>query len=316
MPESNLEWEGKTVLVTGATGMLGRSVTRLLQGAGAEVVALVRDAGACPEACEALVCDLNDGDALAEQFKTQKFDFVLHLAAQSQVDGYDPRTTFESNVAGTFNLLEALRFVTQEVTLIVASTDAVSRMWSEFVLPVTDGPKIGIYPATKMCVEILAHSYGDSSIHSVGIIRLTNLYGPYDRNLRRLVPGAICSVLKGRMPTFRSDPGTRINLLYVDDAAHAILNFAHQVTNDQTSLRTVTARSKMLLTLREIVDAILTQIERPDLREELPSVSSPISSGADEIPAEISEDWGWQPQVSLEQGLTETINWYRQNFTE
>lgn len=316
MPESSLEWKGKTVLVTGATGMLGRSVTLLLQDVGANVVALVRDPGACPEARKALVCDLSDGEALAEQFKTQQFDFVFHLAAQSQVDGYDPKITFESNVTGTFNLLEALRLVTHKTTLIVASTDAVNRRWPELASPIANGPQIGIYPATKMCAEILAHSYGSSLIHPVGVVRLTNLYGPYDRNMRRLVPGAICSVLKDQLPAFRSDPQTPINLLYVDDAAKAILKFAYQIANDLTSLRTVTARSKSLLTLRDLVDAILTHMERPDLREELPPVSAATSGGVNEISPEISEDWGWQPQVTLKQGLTETINWYQQNFTE
>lgn len=316
MSYSSLGWKDKSVLVTGATGMLGRSVIRLLEDADANVSALVRDASTCPQKCKALVCDITDSRTLSEQLQLSTFDYILHLAAQSQVGEQDPTATFESNISGTFNLLEAVRITNQNATLIVASTDGAFRSLGGFATPIAGTIEVGPYLASKMCAEILAHCYMSSFGMSVGVTRLTNLYGPLDRNTRRLVPGTISSVLKNQAPTFRSDPDTPVNFVYIDDAAVAILFFAEQIAVGRTSLRTVTVRNPVSMTLGEMVDAILTSMGRPDFREDSAREVDAMNDNPAYVPTEVGEDWGWCPQVSLEDGLRKTISWYERNFTE
>jgi len=313
---SSREWKDKSVLVTGATGMLGQSVVQLLRNATANVTALVRSASSCPQSCKALVCDITDSDALSGQLQSSSFDFVLHLAAQSQVGGEEATATFQSNISGTLHLLEAVRTSNPNATLILASTDGASGCWGGFKRPLAEIIDIGPYAASKMCAEILAHCYASSFGLSVGIARLTNLYGPYDRNLRRLVPGTICSVLQGQEPSFRSSPATPINFLYVDDAAEAILFLAEQVAGGRTTLRTVTVRSQKLMTLGEMVDAILTCMGRSDLRPKSVQEDDAMGGSPASTPIEVGEDWGWRPHVSLEEGLKKTISWYQQKITE
>jgi CDP-glucose 4,6-dehydratase len=245
MNYSRRDWKDKAVLVTGATGMLGYSVKRLLLDAGADVTAMVRDASTCPESCTALVCDITDVNSLFEQLRPLRFDYVLHLAAQSQVEGHEPISTFGSNISGTANLLEVVRISKSKPTIIVASTESASGNWGDFAKPSVETTDLGPYPASKMCAEILAQCYASSFDMSVGVVRLTNLYGPYDRNIRRLVPGTINSVLNDEMPEFRNDPHTLINFVYVDDAAAGVLRLAEQIAASRTVLRTVSVRNQL-----------------------------------------------------------------------
>lgn len=308
-------------MVTGATGFMGGWVTKLLAELGADVVALVRDRsprsllvqeGWLPR-ITALDGSVDDRDLLRRALTEYGVDTVFHLAAQPLVGvaKADPIGTLETNVRGTWNVLEAARQV-QVPQLVVASSDKAYGATADLPYRETH-PLQGQFPydVSKSCADLICGMYARTYDLPVAMTRCANLFGGGDFNLSRTVPGAIHATLRGERFVIRSDGLYVRDLLYAKDAAVAYLLLAERLAGDR-SLRgeAFNVSLGLRLTVLDLVRTVLKLMDRTDLEPVIQNQAS----------AEIREQYldsgkarrvlGWAPEYGLEDGLRETIDWY------
>ncbi len=311
-------WSGRRVLVTGAAGLLGRSVSTELLDRGANVLGLdiawtERDA-VNAAGFTTVPGDVRDYSALDTVLREEHVDTVIHLAAQTLVGPAveDPVTTFSHNAEGTWTLLEACRGRGSVERIVVASSDkaygdAGGRPYREAMALRPTHP----YDSSKAMADLLAQTYAHTYGLPVAITRCANLYGGGDLNWSRIVPGTIRSVLRDESPEIRSDGTFLRDYLFVRDAAIAVLVLADAVGR-RSELRgqAFNFAAGQRLTALEMVDRIL-QVMRSTLRPTILAVSR------NEVPAQrvsaarARRELGWRPQVRLAAGLAETVAWYR-----
>ena len=314
-------WRERRVFLTGATGLLGGHLVERLRGLGAEVVCLVRDWVPRSRTVEEGWLDgtiqvrgeLEDVGVLARAVHEHDVDTVFHLGAQALVGSAAaaPVLTFESNVRGTWNLLEACRVSGRRVRMIViASSDKAygdqgRRACAEDARLEGRAP----YDASKAAADVVAASYAHAYALPVAIARCGNLYGPGDLHWDRLVPGTIRSVLRGEAPVIRSDGSPARDWLFVEDAVEGYLALAERqsaAAGEAFNFGTGDPR-----TVLDVVEAILrlagAQSLRPrilsDARWEIPWQSLDASKARSELQ--------WEPRTPLEEGLGRTLDWYR-----
>lgn len=316
-------WKGRSVLVTGATGLLGSAMTAELIRLGADVVCLVRDWVPGSELVRSgdlarsrvVRGDLTDLEVVLRALNEHEVDTVFHLGAQTIVGtaSRSPLSTFESNVRGTWLLLEACRLLAPRIErVVVASSD--KAYGAQAKLPYTEEtPLAGRFPydVSKSCTDLISLSYHHSYGVPVAITRCGNLYGGGDLNWSRLVPGTIRSALRGERPVVRSD-GTYVrDYFYVKDAVGAYLLLAERMAGDGLAGRAFNFGNETPVTVLELVDRVLAATGRTDL---VPDVRSEASREIREQYLDCSlakRTLGWKPSWSLDQGLAETVEWYR-----
>lgn len=315
-------WRDRPVLVTGAFGFLGSHLTAALVGAGASIVALRRDLTPAPPGVRDWVPEVTviDGDvqdqALLERVLGE-YDIatVFHLAAQTQV-GVSNRnavSTFESNIAGTWSLLEAVRRSPLVAQVVVASSD--KAYGTQPVLPYTeDMPLLAInpYDVSKACADMLAMSYHQVFEVPVSITRCGNFFGPGDTNWARLVPGTIRSLVRGERPVIRSDGTLVRDYLYVVDGALAYVALAEAMATDPTTVgEAFNFSTETQLTVLELAGLIAKATGRTDLEPDVQATAD------NEIPhqylsaAKARRMLGWAPSYTIEEALAVTVDWYR-----
>jgi len=316
-------WEDRNVFVTGATGLLGSTLIDRLLEQGARVVCLVRDW--VPESelaisgnlarCRIVRGDLCDLDLLARTLNEHEIDTVFHLGAQTIVGtaARGPVSTFESNVRGTWLLLEACRQLPGLVQrIVVASSDKAYGAQEE--LPYTETSRLaGTYPydASKSCADLIALSFHRSYGLPLAITRCGNLYGGGDLNFNRLVPGTIRSVLRGERPVIRSDGNYVRDYFYVRDAADACIALAAALPREGIVGEAFNFGNETPVSVIDMVRRITMLMERPELE--------PVILG--EASLEIRRQYldctkartllGFAPAFDLDRGLAETIRWSR-----
>ena len=316
------DWFGRRVLVTGATGMIGSWLVKLLLTRGATVCALVRDAD--PQ-CElyrsgdvnrisVVSGDLIDFSTVERAINEQEVDTVFHLGAQTIVGTAhrSPLPTFESNIRGTYNILEACRLHRDLVrSVVVASSDKAYGEHRD--LPYREEmPLQGIYPyeVSKSCADLIARSYHRTYQLPVVIVRCGNVYGGGDLNWSRVVPGTIRSVLQGETPIIRSD-GTYVrDYIYVRDVCEAYLRVGSAV--ERIAGEAFNFSDERGVTVREMVEQILRVMGRPDVR---PAIANTARGEIREqilSAAKARTVLGWSPAYALEAGLRETVRWYEE----
>ena len=315
---------GKTVFVTGASGIVGSWLVRALLGAQVTVVALVRDEDPRSELVRSgddrrvvrVTGSLEDVVTLERALVQYEVDVVFHLGAQTQVRHAQrqPLATLESNVRGTYNLLEAVRRAARPVeALIVASSD--KAYGSSATLPYTEThPLAGrnVYDASKSAADLIATSYGISYELPIGVARCANIYGGGDLNWDRIVPGTIRSLLRGEPPVIRSDGTLQRDYLYVDDAVSAYLALGAALMSGGERGEAFNFGNDEPVTVLDLVDHIRRAVGRTAL--------APViqSDAPNEIPAQWLDSTkartrlGWVPAFGLSDGLSKTVEWYRQ----
>ena len=316
-------WARRRVFVTGATGLLGSSMVGDLLRCGADVTCLVRDwvpssrllAGGDAARTNIVGGDLLDLDLLVRALNEYEIDTVFHLGAQTIVGtaARSPLSTFESNIRGTWNLLEACRLNAKQVQrVIVASSD---KAYGEHErLPYTEAtPLQGRFPydVSKSCADLIALSYFHAYRVPVAVTRCGNLWGPGDLNFNRLIPGTIRSALLGEPPIIRSDGTFRRDYFYVRDAVIAYLTLAERMIDGAFSGDAFNFGNEQPVTVLECVDLILKAMQRQDLKPVI------LNEASGEIPDQFLDcgkartRLGWRPQFTFESGLAETVPWYR-----
>lgn len=317
-------WRDRPVLVTGATGLLGSWLVKRLIAEGADVVALVRDwvprsiLLSSPELVSRVTFvrgDVRDQELLERVMGEYETDTVFHLAAQTIVGvaNRNPVTTLDTNIRGTWALLEAARRSPLVKSIITASSD--KAYGDHTKLPYDENAALkGEHPydASKSCADLIARMYAVTYGVPVSITRCGNFYGGGDLNWNRLVPGTIRSALKDQRPVIRSDGSLIRDYFYVEDGASAYMQLA-QALHQREELRgeafnfSNEIQVDVLALTRKILARMRVRLE-PDVRSEAKH--------------EIKHQWlsaakarrvlGWAPEFTLDEGLDRTIAWYRE----
>lgn len=314
-------WRDRPTLVTGATGLLGGWLVRRLLRADADVVCLMRDwVPQCDLVRARLVDhvkvvrgDVRDQALLERVLGEYEIATVIHLAAQTIVGvaNRHPVSTFETNVGGTWALLEACRRSAVQ-QIVVASSD--KAYGDQDQLPYReDAPLAGQHPydVSKSCADLIARSYARTYRLPVAVTRCGNLYGGGDLNWSRLVPGTIRSVFRGRRPVIRSDGTWLRDYFYAEDGAAATMLLAERLAVDRALIgEAFNFSNESPLKVLDLVGEILAVMDsdlEPDVRGEADGEIRHQYLRA----SKAREALGWTPLFTLEQGLRQTIEWYR-----
>jgi CDP-glucose 4,6-dehydratase len=311
-----------SVLVTGADGLVGAWLVRALLEGGARVVVIRRDQPAV-SALEQLglgpSVDVVRGDICADGLVARvlgeyEVDGVFHLAAQTQVGpaNRSPVPTFETNIRGSWLVLEACRLHEVQQVVVASSDKAYGRQAD---LPYRENhPLQPLYPydVSKAACDLLARSYWHTFGLPVAVTRLANVYGGGDLNRARLIPEAVCAALAGQPPIVRSDGSPERDFLYVEDAVGAYLAVWEALARGEGRGEAFNAgggEPHRVLDVIELVCRLAGASVVPEIRGE------GVPHG------EIDRQWldstrlreltGWRPLVPLEEGLRRTIEWYR-----
>lgn len=316
-------WHGHKVFITGATGMIGSWLVKELLARGAYVVALVRDAKPQSELYRS--GDINRisvVNGLLEDFWTleraineYETDTVFHLGAQTLVGVAHrfPLPTFESNIRGTHNLLEACRLYKDVVQrVVIASSD--KAYGERLQLPyMEDMPLKGRYPyeVSKSCADLIAQCYHHTYSLPVAIARCGNVYGGGDLNWSRIVPGTIRSLLRGERPIIRSD-GTYVrDYIYVKDVVLAYMRLAECIGDERVQGEAFNFSSERPMTVLEIVSAIQKIMQCEHLKSDIQNIAKGEIWKQYLSTEKAGTILGWKPEFAMESGFRETIAWYK-----
>ncbi len=320
-------WSRRRVFVTGCTGLLGSWLSDRLVEEGADVVGLVRDSvphsnfhrRRLPERMTLVRGDLVDIGVLERSLAEYEIEAVFHIAAQTIVPiaNRTPLPTFESNIKGTWNLLEAARRHPLLQRFVFSSSD--KSYGTHEQLPYDESAELRAchpYDVSKACGDMLAVTYHRTYGLPVGISRCANLFGGGDLNFNRIIPGTIQSALHGERPVIRSNGRLVRDYFFVKDAVDGLLTLGQALDRADVRGEAFNFSSHHRRTVLEITAETLAAAGTPDLE--------PIV--LDEATAEIAAQYlssdkarrvlGWSPRFSLADGLRETVAWYRQFFDE
>jgi CDP-glucose 4,6-dehydratase len=326
-PQNNF-WADRRVFVTGATGMVGYWLVKDLLASGARVVALVRDpdpqsgffrSGDYKQA-SLVQGNIEEFSTLERALNDHEVDTVFHLAAQPIVSVAHryPVPTFEANIRGTYNLLEACRIHSNLVKrVVIASSDKAYGPHDK--LPYTEDMALqGKHPyeVSKSCADLITQSYHHTYGMPVAILRCGNIYGGGDLNWSRIVPYVIRCCMENKRPVIRSDGKFVRDYVYVKDVSRCYMTVAEHLSDKKVHGQAFNFSLERPLTVLELVDAIQDLMKAKHLTPDVQNNAS----------GEIREQYlsaekahrvlNWQPKFTLEKGLAETIEWYRDYLTE
>lgn len=325
MHMNQLFWRDRHVFVTGATGFLGSWLTKALVDNGARVTILYRDIVPHSLLAQSGYLDkvnvvrgtLEDYPTIERALGEYEIDTVFHVGAQAIVEiaNRNPLSTFETNIKGTWNVLEACRRTPTIKRIVIASSDKAYGIHE--TLPYDEkAPLQGRFPydASKSAADLLAQSYYHTYKLPVAITRCGNFFGGGDLNFNRIVPGTIRSLLYNESPVIRSDGAFRRDYLYIEDAARAYLTLAEKMENPSLHGHAFNFSAESPKTVLEVVNALIAAMgsnQRPTI----------LNTAHHEIPdqylsaAKAKTMLDWQPHFSLETALAKTVAWYKTFFS-
>lgn len=320
-------WRDRRVFVTGATGLVGGWLVKRLLAAQADVVCLVRDWTPQAELLKSGLWDrvtvvrgdLNDYDTLERSLGEYEVETVIHLAAQAIVGiaNRNPLSTFETNIGGTWKLLEACRRSPKVKQIVVASSD--KAYGDAPVLPYTEEtPLAGKHPydVSKSCSDLIAQTYANTYGLPVVITRCGNFYGGGDLNWNRIVPGTVRSVMRDQRPVIRSDGSFVRDYFYVEDGAAAYMHLAEQLAlKPELAGEAFNLSNETQVTVLELVDRVMRLMDSPLAPQVLGEASHEIKHQSLNA-AKARRLLDWEPLFTLNEGLSRTIAWYTNHFQQ
>jgi CDP-glucose 4,6-dehydratase len=315
-------WLNRNVFVTGASGLLGSWMVEELIKEGANVTCLLRDwvpgskfiSSGTASRANIVHGSLEDYDLMVRIVNEYEIDSVFHLAAQTIV-GTASRSaisTFDSNIRGTWNLLEACRVCPKLIERIIfASSDKAYGAHDN--LPYTEDMALqGRFPydVSKSCADLIAQSYFHSYAMPIAVTRCVNLFGGGDLSFNRLVPGTIASALRSEPPVIRSNGKFVRDYFYVMNAVDGYMKLAEKMPDDSVNGQAFNFGYGEPLTVLELVDDILRIMGKTSLEPLI------LNEASNEIVnqyldcSKAQNLLGWTPSYSREDGLRLTIDWY------
>ncbi|HEY3345338.1 MAG TPA: NAD-dependent epimerase/dehydratase family protein [Anaerolineaceae bacterium] len=318
-------WQDRPVLVTGATGLLGSWLVKSLAANRAATVCLVRDwvpqselvRTGTLEQVRVVRGDVCDQALLERVLGEYEINTVFHLAAQTIVTiaNRNPVSTFQTNIEGTWSLLEACRRSPSVRQVVVASSD--KAYGDAKTLPYDERtPLLGTFPydVSKACADLIAHSYAVTFGLPIAITRCGNFYGGGDLNWNRIIPGTIRSIIRDEPPVIRSDGQYLRDYFYIEDGASAYMLLAQKLAEDPS------LRGEAFNFSNEEPDTVIGIVQRVLRLMESDLQPVILNQATNEIPhqylssARARTQLGWSPQCTLDVGLQKTIEWYRRFF--
>ena len=318
-------WRDRPTFVTGATGFLGGWLVRRLLGQGADIVCLVRDWEPHSEFVRAgleqhvrvVRGDVRDQSLLERILGEYEVDTAFHLAAQTIVGiaSRNPVSTFETNIQGTWSLLEACRRSPTVRQIVLASSD--KAYGAQETLPYTEDMPLladNPYDVAKSAGDLIGRSYASAFGLPLVITRCGNLYGGGDLNWNRIVPGTVRSVLRDKRPVIRSDGRYVRDYLYAEDAAIAYILLAEALADDRSlageAFNFSTETPATVLEMAERILRLMDSDLKPDVRNEATNEIREQFLSAEKARTRL----GWKPRFELDEGLGQAIEWYEGFF--
>lgn len=317
------DWKDQRVLVTGATGIVGSWLVKALLAQKAYVVALIRDIDPQSELYRSkddqrvsvVNGQLEDYGSLERAINEHEISTVFHLGAQPIVGvaNRSPLPTFESNIRGTYNLLEACRIHKSLVKqIVVASSDKAYGIQEK--LPYTeDMPLRGKQPyeVSKSCTDLISQAYFYTYGLPVAIARCGNIYGGGDLNWSRIVPSTIRSFFFRNSPIIRSDGTFVRDYIYVKDVVSAYMRIAQSLANESIAGEAFNFSPERALTVFELVKVIGDIMDCRDIAPIIENKAQGEIHSQYLDSTKANQVLNWKPQYTLESGLEETVGWYR-----
>lgn len=320
-------WKGKKILITGAGGFIGSNLAISLLEKGSCVVGLIKDKipisnlqiSGVDSKITIVFGELQNCNLLEEVISKYEIEFIFHLGAQSiiQLAHKCPVSTFESNIQGTWCLLEVARRIGSLKGIIVASSDKAYGKHRN--LPYTEdfclSPTFP-YDISKACTDLIARGYSFSYGLPVAVLRCANTYGEGDTNLSRIIPGTIYSLLSEKAPLIRSDGTPMRDYLYIEDAISAYLSVGKRISDMQVHGQAFNVGTNKPYSVSEVVEILIKISGKNKLKPKIIGKSIP--------PGEIDHQClsskkiygvvGWECKTQLEKGLQKTWNWWVKNW--
>ena len=319
-------WQLRNVFITGCSGFLGYWLTERLVEQGAHVVGLVRD---CVPQSSLYRYKLNeritvvrgtveDYPLLERILNEYEIDTVFHLAAQTIVEiaNRSPLSTFETNIKGTWNLLEACRRLHPLVKRIVVASSDKAYGTQEKLPYEEDSPLKGAHPydVSKTCADLIASAFVETFNLPVCITRCGNFYGGGDLNFNRLVCGTIRSVVHGQPIVIRSDGTPKRDYIYIKDAVSAYCTLAEKMEALNVFGEAFNFSTGKPMSVLEVITLLLKLMEKSDHPVKMLNQSRGEIKDQYLSISKAESILNWSPHYSLEAGLRETIDWYHSFF--
>lgn len=318
-------WKNKNVFVTGATGFIGANLVKKLVELRANVICLQRDFVkkssldilGLTDKVSVISGSVEDFDLVSRILNEYEIDAVFHLAAQALVGvaNRSPLSTFESNIRGTYVLLEACRQNEIVKRIVVASSDKAYGIHSE--LPYHEDFALkGLYPydVSKTCTDLLAQSFAHTYNVPVSIVRSANVYGKGDLNFSRIIPGTILSILNNENPVIRSDGTPVREFIFAEDIVGGYLLLAENI--EKAKGEAFNFGTDKPVQMSELVNLILKLMKKDDELEPDILLNKKIKNEIDAqylSSEKVEKIFDWSAQTTLEDGLAKTIEWYKTN---
>lgn len=319
-----MNWKNKSVFITGADGFIGGWVAKTLVEKQAQVIVVVRDLKAknaldihgIRDKVTVVQGDIADYPLIQRVMNEYSVEYVFHLAAQALVEiaNRSPLSTFESNIKGTWTILESARGTKTIRGVIVASSDKAYGVQEK--LPYTeDQPLLGLYPydASKACADILSRCYAKSYGLPVAVTRNANTYGGGDMNFSRIIPDTVVSSLRGTELVIRSDGTPERDYMYIKDAVSAYLTLAENLDRNEIMGQAFNFGSEKPISVLSLFKIII-KLTGKNIK---PTIAGKAANEIDKqylAIGKVKRLLKWEPKYSLEEGLKETIEWYKKEY--
>lgn len=314
-------WKNKNILITGCTGFLGSWLTIELVKRGANVVGLIRDLipksnlnwSGFNKEINIVRGEIENYLLLKRTINEYEIDTVFHLAAQTIVTiaNRNPLSTLESNIKGTWNILEACRRNPDVKRIVVASSD--KAYGDQEILPYDEKTSLkGSHPydVSKSCSDLIAFSYANTYKLPVCITRCGNFYGGGDLNFNRIIPGTIRSIINKENPIIRSDGKLIRDYFYIEDAVEAYLLLAERMEKLTINGEAFNFSNEIQVTVLELVNKII-KLMNSNLKPKILNIASNEIKHQYLSAKKAREILNWKPNHTLNEGLKKTINWYK-----
>jgi CDP-glucose 4,6-dehydratase len=321
MPDHEF-WNGRRVLVTGPNGFIAAWLIETLVECGAVVVGYDRSPvgtldlhPGLRDRVELVLGDLTDQPKLERTLEAHGIQTLFHLAGQSSISlsKGSPIPAFESNIRGTWCVLDAARSYGKLETIAVASS--LTAYGEQESVPFDESFALNgadPYAASKACTDILARCYAATYTMPIAAARTANIYGPADPHLDHIIPGTLLQLLRGERPEIRSDGTPSKGYLHVSDIVSAYVLLGERAADADVRGRAFNFHPDEPITVLGLVRLMMKVANRPDLE---PNVTR--QSDNRELVwlanARAKRVLGWEQRVSLEDGLRDTLDWLRQH---
>lgn len=300
-------WVSKRVLITGSGGFIGQHLFRYFEKMHANVLGIARHS---KTSTHVAYVDLTDKNGLLSVVKAFRPDAFFHLASEALVESgqTDPYYTFHNNIESALNVLEVCRYA-QVSRIIMAST---VHVYGDSPFPYKEDEPARPsrpYETSKTCADLIAQSYADTYGLSVLIPRFVNIYGPGDMNISRIVPKTITTLLNGENPTLWGGSAKR-DYLYIDDALRAY-DLLGKITDKQIERnRIFNFATGNSITAKRMIETIIQLMGKNEKIRKTSDKRQHELDNQDVSWIKAQKILNWTPQVSLENGLSKTIDWY------